>query len=169
MDLDGGVIGEVGLAGQHVETAYQQFGSDVECGGYAQIVDIWIEGQTQAADAGRAPKLIFQSSSSGLNLLDPPTAVAVIYAAGCLNQGGAVGCGGGDAPWIRGDAVSAHAGASLQQIHPGVVIDQADQLANVDSEVIADKLELVGEGDIDIAEAVFGGLHQLGGDCCGGQ
>ena len=45
-----------------------------------------------------------------------------------------------------------------------VVIGQANQLTNIDVEVIAHG-ELVGVGDVHIAEAVLGQLHKLG--CAG--
>ena len=44
MELESGVIGEVGFAYDHIEACYQQFSGDVQ-GGDLQIVDIGLEGR----------------------------------------------------------------------------------------------------------------------------
>jgi len=50
-----------------------------------------------------------------------------------------------------------------------VVVGEADQFAHVDTEAITHQRELVSEGDVHIAEAVFGELHQFGGASGGGK
>ena len=80
-----------------------------------------------------------------------------------------MGGGGGNKPWINGDAVATHAAAGLKHVHARVVVGQANQLARVDVEVIAHQREFIGKGNIHIAEAVLGELHQLGGAGGGGQ
>ena len=79
MELDGGVIGDVGFAGEHVEASHQQFGGDMQGRGFTQIIHIRLEGQAETTDAGPAAKLIFQGSGAGLHLLDHPAALAVIH------------------------------------------------------------------------------------------
>ena len=46
MELDRGVVVEVGFAGEHLEAGHQQFGGDVQSGGFAQIIYIRLEGKT---------------------------------------------------------------------------------------------------------------------------
>ena len=45
MELDGGVIVEVGFAGEHIEASHHQLSGDMEGGGFAQVVYIRLESQ----------------------------------------------------------------------------------------------------------------------------
>ena len=53
MELDGWGDLEIGFAGENVEAGQQQFGGDVQGRRFSQIVNIRLEGQAQAANAGR--------------------------------------------------------------------------------------------------------------------
>ena len=80
-----------------------------------------------------------------------------------------MGSGSGNEPRIHSNAVATHAATRLKHVHPGVVVGQADQLTHVDAKVITHQREFVGKGDVHIAEAVLGELHQFSGTGRGNQ
>ena len=80
-----------------------------------------------------------------------------------------MGSGGSDEPGIHSDAMATHAAAGLEHVDPWVVVGKPDELTHVDVEVIAHQGELVGQGDVHVAETVLGELHQFSGAGCGGH
>jgi hypothetical protein len=86
----------------------------------------------------------------------------VVDAAGGLDQRGVGRRGGGDEPRVDRDAVAADAGAGAEDLHARVAVGQADHLPYVEAEARAHVGELVGEGDVDVAEGVLRELGQLG-------
>ena len=68
-----------------------------------------------------------------------------------------------DEPRVDRDAVSADADAGGMHVHSGVAVGKLDELEHVDAEPVADLAELVGIGDVDVAERVFRQLAHLGG------
>ena len=68
-----------------------------------------------------------------------------------------------DEPGIDRDAVAADAGAGLQDVDARMAVGQLDHLPDVEAHAVADHRQLVGEGDVDVAEGVLGQLDQLGG------
>ena len=67
-----------------------------------------------------------------------------------------------DEPRVDRDAVSADADAGGMHVHSGVAVGKLDELEHVDAEPVADLAELVGIGDVDVAERVFRQLAHLG-------
>jgi hypothetical protein len=60
-----------------------------------------------------------------------------------------------DEPRIDGDAVTAHAGTRAEYVHARVVVRELDEFPDVDSQVVANHGQLVGEGNVDVAERVL--------------
>lgn len=65
--------------------------------------------------------------------------------------------------------MAADAGAGLEDVDAGVVVSEADKFPYVDAESVADEGEFVGEGDVDVAEGVFGEFCHFCGDIVGGE
>ena len=80
-----------------------------------------------------------------------------------------LGAAGDDEPGVHCDAVPAHARPGLKDVHTGMVIGELDQLPHVDVLAVGDDRELVGEGDVHVAEGVLGELGHLGGAGVGEQ
>src|SRR3546814_16035281 len=55
----------------------------------------------------------------------------------------------------------AHTRPRLKDIDPRVTVGQQGQLPDIDTELFADDRQFVGEGNVDVAEAVFGELAHL--------
>ncbi|EEF93744.1 hypothetical protein CATMIT_01623, partial [Catenibacterium mitsuokai DSM 15897] len=53
--------------------------------------------------------------------------------------------------------------AGLEDVDARMAVGQPDQFPHVDAELVADDRQLVGEGDVDVAEGVLGELAHLGG------
>src|SRR6185312_8225615 len=121
---------------------------------FAHVVDIGLVGQAQAGDHRLA-----QALRGALDLLDHDTRLGVVDFAGRANDLGAIGRRGDDEPGIDGDAVTADTRAGRQDVDPRMLVGQRDQLPDVDVQLVADHRQLVGEGDVHVAERVF---HQLG-------
>ena len=59
--------------------------------------------------------------------------------------------------------MAAHAGARLQNAHPRMAVGQVDELPDIHPDPLADEGQLVGEGDVEVAEGVLRQLGHLGG------
>ena len=68
-----------------------------------------------------------------------------------------------DKPRVDGNTVSTNARAWLEDIDARVAVREANQLPDVNPLIGADKRQLVGKGDVHIAEAVFRQFAHLGG------
>jgi hypothetical protein len=58
---------------------------------FPQTVEIWLEGQAQATDAGRAAELVFHNGGADMNLLDHSATLAVVHKRCGLDQVRALG------------------------------------------------------------------------------
>ena len=67
-----------------------------------------------------------------------------------------------DEPRVDRDAMSTDPRTRLEDLHARMTICEADEFPDVDAELIADERELIGEGDIHVAEGVLGQLGELG-------
>ena len=85
------------------------------------------------------------------------------------DQRGVLGRGGDEEPGIDRDAVATDAGAGLEDVDARVAVGEADDLPHVDAEAVGDEAQLVGEGDVDVAERILGQLGHLGGTRGGGD
>ena len=65
-------------------------------------------------------------------------------------------------PRVDGNAVTANAGAGLQDVYARVLVGDADDLRHIHAADAADLGELIGEGDVDRAEGVLDDLGHLG-------
>ena len=101
-------------------------------------------------------------SALGLDLVDHPFGLVVVDFPCGTDQAGLLGRAGDHEPGIDRDAVTADAGAGLQNADPGVTIGEADQFPDVDVVAIADDRELVGERDVDVTKGVLGELGHFG-------
>ena len=66
-------------------------------------------------------------------------------------------------PRVDGYAVSADAGTGLEDVDARVLVCDADDLAHVHAAAAAYLRQLVGEGNVDVAEGVLHDLGHLGG------
>ena len=66
-------------------------------------------------------------------------------------------------PRVDGDAVAAHAGAGLQDVHTRVLVGDANDLRHVHAADATDLSKLVGECDVNCAEGVLNDFGHLGG------
>jgi len=137
------------------------------CGAFSQIVDIRFEGEAEAGDDDillRFLGVFFQKlRDSRLDLPYHPLRFVVVYFSGRADKSGFFRCLTDDEPRINGDAVPSHSRAGLEDVYARVSVGEADQFPYVDSLLVADDGEFVGEGDIDVAEAVLGEFAHLGG------
>jgi hypothetical protein len=73
-----------------------------------------------------------------------------------------------DEPRVDRDAVAADAGAGLEDVDARVAVGERDHFPHVDARLVGDERQFVGEGDVDVAEAVLDELDHLrrgrGGD-----
>lgn len=134
---------------------------ELERRGLAHVVYVLLVGEAVDADAGRVG--------------DPALRHGLVGAAQHVLGHGEVGLerqpdevrGLGvvahEEPGVHRDAVAADAGPRLQDVDPGVLVGDADDLIDVHAAHAADLGELVGEGDVDGAEGVLHDLGHLGG------
>src|SRR3546814_5249540 len=85
----------------------------------------------------------------------------IVDHAGRVDQTRLLRRGVDDEPRIDGDAMPAHTRPRLKDIDPRVTVGQPGQLPDIDTELFADDRQFVGEGNVDVAEAVFGELAHL--------
>ena len=72
-----------------------------------------------------------------------------------------------DEPRVDRDAVPADADARRMDVHARMAVGQLDELEDVDAETVADFAQLIGIGDVDVAERVLRQLAHLGGQIVG--
>ena len=58
--------------------------------------------------------------------------------------------------------MAADAGTRSKHVHPRMMVRQPDRLPDVDADALGDQRELIGQGDIDVAERVLHHLDHLG-------
>ena len=59
VELDSGVIVEVGFTCEHVKASNKQLSGNKQSRGFAQVVDVRLKSQAQTADTSSAAELIF--------------------------------------------------------------------------------------------------------------
>ena len=141
--------------GEDLQAGVGEMRSDFDGGRFAQVVDVRLKGEAEAGDGGAR-------SRGGADLGDDVMRLGVIDLAGGAQEARFGGRSVDDEPRVDGDAVSADAGAGLEDLHARMSISQADELPDVDPELIADQRELIGEGDVHVAEGVLRQLGELG-------
>src|SRR5690606_9841578 len=72
-----------------------------------------------------------------------------------------------DEPRIDRNAVTTHPWAGLKDVYPRVMIRQLNDLPYIDAKSLADLRELIGEGDVDVAEGVLAQLYHFSGAAIG--
>src|SRR3546814_6175791 len=65
--------------------------------------------------------------------------------------------------------MAADAGTRLEDVDARVTVGEADHLPDVDAQMLGHHRQFVGEGDVDVAVAVFDQLHHFGGARRGGD
>ena len=124
---------------------------------FADVIDILLVGEAvQAHAAGVRDAVLLH------DLVDPVQhegRLAVVRLHGLVDDLGEAGIVPHQEPRVHADAVAAHAGAGLQDVHPRVHVADADNLVHVHIVVPADAGELIGKGDVHRAESI---LHDLG-------
>jgi len=157
---------DIGLHGHDLATQLGQVLSDFQGRAFAQIINVGFEGQAKTGNSDirqRAAGLFGHGiGDGGLDLFNHPFGLVVVDLAGGADQSGLFRAGLDDEPGVNRDTVPANAGAGLQDVDPRVAVGQTDELPDVDVELVADQGEFVGKGDVDVAEAVFCQLGQLG-------
>ena len=113
----------------------------------AQIIDIGLEGQAEHRHGRRGHGLHRLKDAS--DVVGRP---GVIDLAGRADEPGLIRSAGHQEPGVHGDAVAAHAGARLQNAHPRMAVGQVDELPDIHPDPLADEGQLVGEGDVEVAE-----------------
>ena len=128
---------------------------DLDRGRFAEVIDVRLEGEAEAGDDGVLAR-------GGADLGDDVMWLGVIDLASGAHEASFGRSGVDDEPRVDRDAVSADTRAGLEDLHARVSVRQADELPDVDRELVADQRELVGEGDVDVAVGVLGELSQFG-------
>ncbi|MNT21401.1 hypothetical protein D3C72_1567390 [compost metagenome] len=133
---------------------------------FAQVVDIRLECQAEAGNFHFRRTLIGccqTVSHCGFHTINHPQRFSVIHQARGMNQTRLLRILRDNKPRIDRNTVAADAGTRLQNIDPRMAIRQADKLPDIDALIGTNQRQLIGKGDIHIAEAIFGQLAHLSG------
>ena len=126
--------------------------------------DVGLEGQPEEGDADGAHAVVAVVLLHRFHdLPGDPFGFGIVDFTGGADEAGLFRGAVHDEPRIDGNAVTADAGAGLQDIHAGVVIGQTDEFPDVDLETVADDGQFVGKGDSGVAGGVFGELAHFRG------
>lgn len=134
-----------------VVAALHHFGCDVFRRRFAEVVDVWLKGESHHCDCWLAVVFELEAEHCVLHFLGTPECLVVVDFARFCNQlalNGEVGC---DEVWVDGDAVSAHSAARLQDVDARMLVCESDELPHVDARLVADEREFVGEGYLHVA------------------
>ncbi len=135
---------------------------DLYCRALPGVVDVRLERQAEQSDGRMPPGPREKVASRGRQRRGHALGTGVVHLPGGPDQRRRLRRGLDDEPGIDGDAVAAHADARPQHIHPRMPVGQPDDLPDVGADVIAHVRQLVGEGEVPIAEGVLGELAELG-------
>lgn len=138
-----------------VVAALHHFGCDVFRRRFAEVVDVWLKGESHHCDCWLAVVFEFEAEHCVLHFLGTPECLVVVdFARFCyqLALNGEVGC---DEVWVDGDAVSAHSASRLQDVDARMLVGEGDELPHVDARLVADERQLVGKGNLHVARGVF--------------
>ena len=169
-----------------VVAALHHFCGDVFRRRFAEVVDVWLKGESHHCDCRLAVVFEFEAEHRVLHFFGTPECLVVVDFARFgyqLALNGEVGC---DEVWVDGDAVSAHSASRLQDVDARMLVGESDELPHVDARLVADERQLVGEGNLHVARRVFcefahfrslavcaveSALHELAveGDCLVGR
>jgi len=145
----------VRLAGKNLIAARFQDVRKQDGRAFARIVDVGLEAHAEHGDL-RAGLHVARDA------VRRPGGLAVVDKTGLVDERRDILELFMDEPRVDRDAVSADADAGGMHVHSGVAVGKFNQFEHVDAEPVADLAELVGIGDIDIAERVFRQLAHLG-------
>ena len=121
----------------------------------ADIVDVFIRQAVQADAAGICDAAL---THDVCDAAQDEFRHGVIRQAGAFDQLGQHRVIPHQEPRVDADAMAADAGAGVQDIDPGVLIGDADDLVDIHPVAAADLGQLVGISNVDIAECI---LHDL--------
>jgi hypothetical protein len=96
--------------GEHLQTGVSEVRGDLDRGGFAEVIDVRLEGEAEAGDDGILAR-------GGADLRDDVVRLGVIDLAGGAEKAGLRRRGVDDEPRVDRDAVSADAGAGLKDLH----------------------------------------------------
>lgn len=145
-----------------VVAALHHFGCDVFSWRFAEVVDVWLKGESHHCDCRLAVVFELEAEHCVLHFLGTPECLVVVDFARLgyqLALNGEVGC---DEVWVDGDAVSAHSASRLQDVDARMLVGESDELPHVDARLVADEREFVGEGNLHVARRVFGEFAHFG-------
>ena len=134
-----------------VVAALHHFGCDVFSWRFAEVVDVWLKGESHHCDCWLAVVFEFEAEHRVLHFFGTPECLVVVDFARLgyqLALNGEVGC---DEVWVDGDAVSAHSASRLQDVDARMLVGEGDKLPHVDARLVADERKLVGEGYLHVA------------------
>ena len=144
-----------------VVAALHHFCCDVFRRRFAEVVDVWLKGESHHCDCWLAVVFELEAEHCVLHLLGTPECLVVVDFARLgyqLALNGEVGC---DEVWVDGYAVSAHTASRLQDVDARMLVGECDKLPHVDARLVADERQLVGEGNLHVARRVFGEFAHL--------
>lgn len=144
-----------------VVAALHHFGCDVFRRRFAEVVDVWLKGESHHCDCRLAVVFEFEAEHRVLHFLCTPECLVVVDFARLGNQLALNGEVGSDEVWVDGDAVSAHSASRLQDVDARMLVCEGYELPHVDARLVADERQLVGEGNLHVARGVFGEFAHL--------
>ena len=130
-------------------------------GRLAQIVDIGFKCKSHHSHAGLATLLELELEHLVLHLLGTPQRFVVVDVASHGNHlglGRIIGC---DEIGIDGNAVTTNAASGLQNVHTGMFIGKVDEFPYIDTSLVADERQFVGESNLHITRRILGELAHL--------
>lgn len=134
-----------------VVAALHHFGCDVFSWRFAEVVDVWLKGESHHCDCRLAVVFEFEAEHCVLHFLGTPECLVVVDFARLGYQLALDREVGSDEVWVDGDAVSAHSAARLQDVDARMLVSERDELPHVDARLVADERKLVGEGYLHVA------------------
>ena len=144
-----------------VVAALHHFCCDVFRRRFAEVVDVWLKGESHHCDCWLAVVFEFEAEHCVLHFFGTPECLVVVDFARFGYQLALNREVGSDEVWVDGDAVSAHATSRLQDVDARMLVGERDELPHVDARLVADERQLVGEGNLHVARGVFCKLAHL--------
>ena len=138
-EVEKAVFGEVWF-GNHdfrVVAEFHDFADNVDCGRFAQIVNVRFEGESHHSNFRASFMFPFEIIDALFDFFDTPLGFVSVDFAGLLNEGRFVGEVGDEEVGVDGNAVATDSASGVEDVDSGVEIGEGDEVPDVDIGIMA--------------------------------
>ena len=157
----GHLMGNIRLTGQNFIAPLPQNIGKLHRGTLTGVVNIGLEAHTQHSDFSAGSHILFDAVGN-------PGGLTVVDHTGFIDQRCDILKLLMDEPGVYCDTVTADTDARGVDIDAGMAVGQLNQVEHIDAQPVTDLAQLIGIGDVDIAEGVFRQLAHFRRQVVGG-